>query len=135
MKTERLPGTDKRLYELVAPYAMNRKVIAEFDGYPILTGENYCWFIIFDDDGNLSGFSAIRQTQTDVEFTFDYVIPEYRKNGIHKKLISERIKWCKKNGITHIKADCTNECLPHYLKSKFKIVKEFSKWHKVELML
>ncbi|MDR2064847.1 MAG: GNAT family N-acetyltransferase [Prevotellaceae bacterium] len=134
MKIQKLSGTDKRLYELIAPYAMNRSIVAMFDGYPILTDENYCWFIVFDNE-NLAGFSAIRQTQKDVEFTYDYVIPDYRQKGIHKKLISERIKWCKKNGIKHIKADCTNECLPHYLKAGFKIIKAFTKWHRVELIL
>ncbi|MDR1594633.1 MAG: GNAT family N-acetyltransferase [Prevotellaceae bacterium] len=135
MKTEKLNGTEKRLYELIAPYAMSRQVITEFDGYPVLTDDNYIWFITFSDDGNLTGFSAIRQTKKHVEFTNDYVIPEYRKKGVHKKLLSERIKWCKKNNIDIIKADCTDECLPHYLKAGFKVVRELKKWHKVELTL
>jgi GNAT superfamily N-acetyltransferase len=137
VKTEILNGTDKKVYEIIAPYAMNSNVISDFEGYPILTDENYLWFLIFSDDGKLTGFSAISKTKTqiDVEFTNDYVIPEYRKTGIHKKLLSERIKWCKKNNIKHVKAVCMNEWFPHYLKAGFKVVREFVKWHKVELTL
>jgi GNAT superfamily N-acetyltransferase len=135
MKTEILKGASAKLYKLVAPYAMDRKVIVEFDGYPILTDENHLWFVVFSDDGAMLGFSAIRQLKAHVEFTNDYVLPEHRKKNIHKKLIEERIQWCRENKVTLIKSDCTNACLPQYKKAGFKILQSYVKWHKVELQL
>jgi GNAT superfamily N-acetyltransferase len=135
MNIDPIKGTDEKLYKLVAPFAMNKAVVAEFNGYPILTGENYLWFIAYDNTV-LLGFAAIRKLKDSrVEFTNDYVLPEYRKQGIHKKLINERIAWCKGNDVHLFKSDCTLDCLPQYQKAGFTIVKSFNKWNKVELVL
>ncbi|MDR3133721.1 MAG: hypothetical protein LBU42_06825 [Prevotellaceae bacterium] len=132
--TEILKGTSAKLYKVVAPFAMNKQVVAEFEGYPILTDDNYLWFIISDGKSMLA-FAAIRRLASCVEFTNDYVLPEYRKKNIHAKLLVERIKWCKENKVELIKADCTNACFPHYKKAGFNVVKSWQKWHKVELTL
>jgi GNAT superfamily N-acetyltransferase len=133
-KTEVLKGTSAKLYKTVAPFAMNKQVISEFEGYPMLTDDNYLWFII-SDETDILAFAAIRRLASHVEFTNDYVLPEYRKKNIHSKLIAERIKWCKENKVKTIKADCTNTCFPHYKKAGFTTIRSFEKWHKVELQL
>jgi GNAT superfamily N-acetyltransferase len=135
VKKEILEGKNKKLYKLIAPYAMDKKVIAEFESYPMLTGDDYLWFILFDEQDNMLAFSAIRKFTSHVEFTNDYVLPEHRKKSLHKRLIKDRIQWCKENNISLIKADCTNDCLNQYKKARFKVLKSFNKWHKVELTL
>ncbi|MCD8183906.1 MAG: hypothetical protein LUE99_13390 [Bacteroides sp.] len=40
-----LPGTDKLLYELVAPLVMNPDVLRQNYNYPFRTSENFVWFI------------------------------------------------------------------------------------------
>ncbi len=40
-----LKGTDKRLYQLVAPLVMNPEVLKQNYNYPFRTSENYNWFI------------------------------------------------------------------------------------------
>ncbi|MDR0582386.1 MAG: GNAT family N-acetyltransferase [Prevotellaceae bacterium] len=133
-QTEILKGTSAKLYKIVAPFAMSKKIVAEFENYPMLTDDNYLWFII-KEDMNLLGFAAIRRLASHVEFTNDYVLPAYRKKNIHKKLIAERVKWCRENKVECIKADCTNACLSQYKKAGFKILQSYVKWHKVELTL
>ncbi len=131
MKIEIWKGNDSKVYANIGPYAMNAKVVSEIEGYPILTDENYIWFVVFDGK-EIIGFSALKLSQQSAEFTNDYVSPEYRKKGVHSKLIKERLSWCKENGIKYAKADCTNVCIDQYIKAGFKVSKSFVKWHKVE---
>lgn len=43
-----LQGTDKRLYELVAPLVMNPDVLKQNYNYPFRTSENFVWFLAVD---------------------------------------------------------------------------------------
>ncbi|ADV44479.1 hypothetical protein [Bacteroides helcogenes] len=43
-----LHGTDKRLYQLVAPLVMNPEVLKQNYNYPFRTSEDYVWFIALD---------------------------------------------------------------------------------------
>ena len=40
-----LNGTEKRLYQLVAPLVMNPKVLKQNNNYPFRTSENFKWFV------------------------------------------------------------------------------------------
>ena len=40
-----LQGTDKRLYELVAPLVMNPEILKQNYNYPFRTSENFVWFV------------------------------------------------------------------------------------------
>ena len=44
-----LHGTDKKLYELVAPLVMSSKVLKQNYNYPFRTSEEYEWFVALDD--------------------------------------------------------------------------------------
>lgn len=43
-----LQGTDKRLYELVAPLVMNPDVLKQNYNYPFRTSEDFVWFVAID---------------------------------------------------------------------------------------
>ena len=45
IKVIQVNGTEKRLYELVAPLVMNPKVLNYNNDYPFKTGEKFIWFI------------------------------------------------------------------------------------------
>ncbi len=57
----RLEGTEKRLYELVAPLVMNPSVIKTNNGYPFKTDKNYYWYLAFED-GEVTGFVPVKTT-------------------------------------------------------------------------
>ncbi len=44
-----LQGTEKRLYELVAPLVMNQKVLKQNNNYPFRTSEHFIWFIAVEE--------------------------------------------------------------------------------------
>ena len=43
-----LQGTDKRLYELVAPLVMNPDILKQNYNYPFRTSEDFVWFVAVD---------------------------------------------------------------------------------------
>lgn len=43
-----LQGTDKRLYELVAPLVMNPDVLKQNYNYPFRTSEDFVWFVAIE---------------------------------------------------------------------------------------
>ena len=123
------------VHGIIAPFAMDAKVLREFDGFPILTSEKHIW-IKLENDQILIGFAAIKTLKNGiVEFTSDYVLPQYRQKTHHRKLIAERIRQCIKMGVSQIKADCTKHSLGNYKRAGFTVVKDFKNWTKVERTL
>ena len=43
-----LQGTEKRLYQLVAPLVMNPEVLKQNYNYPFRTSESFVWFVAVD---------------------------------------------------------------------------------------
>lgn len=48
MQILQLPGTDKKLYELVAPLVMDPKVLRQNYNFPFRTSERFEWFVAVD---------------------------------------------------------------------------------------
>lgn len=44
----KIQGTDKQLYRLVGPLAMDPKVLQYNNGYPFKTGEQFVWYIAIE---------------------------------------------------------------------------------------
>jgi hypothetical protein len=45
MQIEKLNGTNKRMYRLIAPFAMNRAIIRQNGGVPMTTSEKHVWYV------------------------------------------------------------------------------------------
>ena len=58
MKIEKLNGTDKRLYQLIAPLAMNSVIVKENGKVPITTSTKHIWYVAVDKR-KVVGFLAI----------------------------------------------------------------------------
>lgn len=54
-------GTDRRLYELVAPMVMNPAIIRQNNGYPFKTSSQYVWYVL-TDGGSVAGFMPLKKT-------------------------------------------------------------------------
>ena len=48
IQTIQVQGTEKRLYQLIAPLVMNPDVLSANNNYPFKTTEQYVWFIAID---------------------------------------------------------------------------------------
>jgi predicted GNAT family acetyltransferase len=127
-------GDNKNIGSILGWFAMDRNVIREMDGYPILTDKDTTWFVVYKNLEVLA-FAAVKQMKNHAVFTYSFVDKPFRKKGIHKELIKARLEWVKSQNIKTIKADCTKSSLPNMKDVGFKVVKEFQNWTKVELHL
>lgn len=55
-----LRGTDKRLYQLVAPLVMCPEVLKQNYNYPFRTSEDYVWFVALDNK-HVVGFIPVER--------------------------------------------------------------------------
>ena len=132
MKTLIIPGSDPEVYKHIGPFAMNKAVIAEFEGYPILNNDEMIWFIVLEKEKPI-GFASIQKHGDVAEFTNAYIIPEKRNSGLYQSLYEARLNWCQlTKSVKKIKALCTNESINFYRQQRFNIIKSYVKWHKVE---
>ncbi|MEL5894105.1 hypothetical protein AAE250_11435 [Bacteroides sp. GD17] len=82
-----LQGTDKRLYQLVAPLVMSPEVLKQNYNYPFRTSEDYVWFIALDNR-HVVGFIPVERKKS------EYVINNYyvkKKNVDTLKLLLEKV--------------------------------------------
>ena len=66
-----LQGTDKRLYELVAPLVMNPEILKQNYNYPFRTSEDFVWFVAVDKK-KVIGFIPVEEKKK------EYVINNYK---------------------------------------------------------
>ena len=82
-----LQGTDKRLYELVAPLVMNPEILKQNYNYPFRTSEDFVWFVAVDKK-KVIGFIPVEETKK------EYVINNYyieSNNEDTLKLLLEKV--------------------------------------------
>lgn len=127
-------GDDRNLGNLIGWYAISREVNRELDGYPILTDKDTLWFVAYKNL-EVFAFSAIKFRKDHAVLTYSYVDPAFRKKGVYKRLLSDRMDQLRKKGVKLVKADCTSASLHALLKEGFVVVKKFKNWTKVEKQL
>ena len=82
-----LKGTDRRLYELVAPLVMNPDVLKQNYNYPFRTSEDFVWFVAVDKK-KVIGFIKVEEMKK------EYVINNYyikERNVDTLKLLLEKV--------------------------------------------
>lgn len=82
-----LQGTDRRLYQLVAPLVMNPEVIKQNYNYPFRTSEDYEWFVALDNK-NVVGFIPVENKKSESVINNYYI---KGKNEGTLKLLLEKI--------------------------------------------
>jgi len=127
-------GEHPGMYMYIAPFAMDRKVLREFDGYPIVTSDKHQWFLLFDN-GDPIAFLSLEVQKKGVQINNTYVVPDYRGKGIHEELIKQALEWCKANGHKHIEVDCLETSLKAFQKFGLKVKKQYVKWNRLTLDL
>lgn len=85
MKIMKLGGTDKILYELVAPLIMNPAIIRQNNNYPFKTTNKYIWYVAIDDD-NVVGFLPLKPVKN------GYCIDNYYIKGDDKDTVGVLLK-------------------------------------------
>lgn len=88
MKIVQLPGTDRLLYELVAPLVMNPAVLKQNYNYPFRTSEDFIWFIALEDN-TVVGFMPVEKKKGELVINNYYI--KGNDEGILKQLLEEAV--------------------------------------------
>ena len=67
-----LQGTEKRLYQLVAPLVMNPEVLKQNYNYPFRTSENFIWFIAVEGK-EIVGFIPLEHKKSEAIINNYYI--------------------------------------------------------------
>ena len=67
-----LKGTDRRLYELVAPLVMNPDVLKQNYNYPFRTSEDFVWFVAVEKR-KVIGFIPVEEKKKEWIFNYYYI--------------------------------------------------------------
>ena len=67
-----LKGTEKRLYQLVAPLVMNPVVLKQNYNYPFRTSENFIWFIAVEGK-EIVGFIPLEHKKSEAIINNYYI--------------------------------------------------------------
>ncbi len=89
-----LTNADPEFYPLLGPFFAQRSVIAEL-GAPPYDDPGKLWFIALEDD-QVVGFAGVRfdgKNDKQAVFCSDYVVPERRRQGIHRQLMADRLEY------------------------------------------
>ncbi len=85
-----LGGTEKKLYELVAPLVMNPAIIRQNNNYPFKTSNKYKWYVAIEGDA-VVGFVPLKPTKN------GYCIDNYYIMGDDKHTIVCMLKYIVKD--------------------------------------
>lgn len=83
-----LQGTDKRLYQLVAPLVMNPEVLKQNYNYPFRTSEDYNWFIA-SESRRVVGFIPVGCKKYECVINNYYI--KGKSNEVLKRLLEKVI--------------------------------------------
>ena len=81
IQTIQVQGTEKRLYQLIAPLVMNPDVLSANNNYPFKTTEQYVWFIAIDKK-SVVGFMPVEHRRSGC------VINNYYVSGDNRETLS-----------------------------------------------
>jgi GNAT superfamily N-acetyltransferase len=71
------------------------------------------------------GFTGLCFYKRKVVFKNHYVLPDYRKRGIFRKMLDWSMARSLKRGILIAEATCTNASLQEYIRRGFTIVRKY----------
>jgi predicted GNAT family acetyltransferase len=123
----RLINTDKDFYKILGPYLSKREIVKEL-GNNVWDDENKTWFVALKDK-KVCGFVAALKQKDNIVFCSEYVMSEYRKQGIYTSLFEARLAEYLGSTIISTVTDCS---LVQYLANGFTEVGKRGKYHMVK---
>lgn len=128
IKIIQLNGTDKQLYELVAPLVMDPKIIQYNQNYPFKTGEQFVWFIALSDD-EVIGFIPLEQRSQQWVINNYFVNPNQEIKGF-RALLKAVCKFDRKK--KRLTAVVQFNHKTYFSEQGFEITKEWKVYLKME---
>lgn len=122
-----LGGTEKKLYELVAPLVMNPAVIRQNNNYPFKTSAKYIWYLALDGN-EVVGFIPLKPTNN------GYCIDNYYIKGDDSETIVFLLKNVVKNSADSriLTAVVNKRHVKDFQENYFKTFLELKNYNKME---
>lgn len=89
IETVQLGGTDKQLYQLVAPLVMNPEVLKQNYNFPFRTKESFVWFIALENEEVL-GFIPVENRKYNAVINNYYI--KNKDGHVLELLLNEIVK-------------------------------------------
>ena len=130
MEIINLGGTDKKLYELVAPLVMNPAVIRQNNNYPFKTSGKYIWYLAIYEK-QVVGFIPLKPIRN------GYCIDNYYIKGDDKDTVDSLLK----NIITDLSGSCALTAIVNkrhvndFLENGFTTFLELKNYNKMEYIV
>lgn len=92
-------------------------------------------FTLTDEDDKILGFCGIDFQHSKAVFKNDYVLPEYRGNGLWGVMFEYRKLVAQLRGAKLIEANCTDMSVNLYKRAGAQVIKEYTDLTKVRITL
>ncbi|MDR1526246.1 MAG: hypothetical protein LBS46_01075 [Dysgonamonadaceae bacterium] len=100
MEIEILQGTEKRLYDLIAPLVLNPIVIRQNGGVAFKTTRKHIWVVVISDDEKCTGFLPV-QINNHIGKINNYYIKD-RDGELLSSLLKRTLEYAKKQNMKAI---------------------------------
>lgn len=115
---------NKKMFRNLAVILLDRSLHSEIK-YPVYHYHDQKYLVEIKD-GKIAGFVSFRPKGDLISFDYDYVIPEYRGNGIYKKLFAAREKMNTGNLVSI--ETCSDQLKKFLRKNNYKTIKTNGSW-------
>lgn len=122
-----LSGTDKKLYDKVAPLVMNPTVIQYNQNYPFKTNEKFIWFIALIDS-EVVGFMPVELRKHQWIINNYYVAPSEKESIVFSALLQA----VSQSNKIHLTAIVQTIHQAYFNIQGFTTIKEWKKYLKME---
>jgi GNAT superfamily N-acetyltransferase len=100
----------------------------------LVDDDGYIWFLAVDGETVL-GFGAVHETKDYGVLSGLYVAEKHRGNGVARKLIDARIRWCLEKGLKKAKTTASSDSRPIFEKSGFAVTGTKGQYTMMEVMI
>lgn len=127
-----MTNAEPQFYPLIGPFLARRAIVKEMGGYPLWDDDAMTWFVALRrDDQQVRGFAALRVQRGVYWLDNTYVLPQWRGQGIYRRLLAERLAACPL-GAT-LRAVCTSKSVDALLRRGFTVRRQRGQWTEVEM--
>jgi len=128
MKIEIIDGLDERIYQYIAPFAMDIKFV-KANGNPILTSKLHKWYLGFEKD-ELICFCSVKYALSVKNMQIGNLFDVRGKKSF--QLIKKIIQVYTKEKQLGLSAFSNNEYLEKFKKLGFEVTKNGKNWHRLK---
>jgi hypothetical protein len=128
MNIEQLKGQEERLYQLVAPLVMDKKVLAQNGNVAFYTSDRHVWFVAVDAERCI-GFFPVKIKNEMLEVNNYHV--DKRDETVFKALL-KAVKVYAKRKKKAIQINMQNIDLPYLSENSYDILKKFVNYTRIE---